>query len=61
MSEQERAALLMEHFGIDEQTARDVLAFMGVWITEHKRTGDAAAARAAAWRWALSEGGEQNA
>lgn len=53
MNENEKIAYLMERFGTDEQTARDVLAFMDVWIAEHRRTGDAAAARAAAWRWAL--------
>ena len=61
MTEQEQIAYLMEQFSIDEQTARDVRIFMGVWLAEHKSTGNAAAARAAAWMWALSEGGTQNA
>lgn len=55
-NEQQRAAYLMEYFDTDEQTARDVLAFMDVWFAEFQRTGDMLAARAAAWRRALEQG-----
>ena len=56
MNEQQKVAYLMEDFNTDEQTARDVLAFMDVWFAEFQRTGDTLAARAAAWRWALEQG-----